>query len=456
MKTFRNIAVGLAVAAAVFGCKRQTTDVVEQGTTPLLVEDVRIASADDPNLVASKVTPTGFEVNDSISFYAVRFTNGAPNELGADATSYLNHKLYRKRTADLLFASWNGSAFVDEYFPNDGSSIDIYGFYPYRTKPTSYTNYNFPIYVDQSNASKWSYNASDLMAAKTPAIKPTAVPNKLVFNHLLSRVAININLVNFAGGSTIQAATLLGVNTHAQVNLRFYDDAKGIAGKVLSSSMPANVLPYKESVPATGYGFTYSAVVAPQDFAASKELVKLTVWDGSKATDYSLTLTSALTLESGKAYTFNLSIDRGSRPNIGVAPTITPWTTKAETGSAVKDSENKFVTTLTNVGSVSINQVTQVKVGVNGNRTFTLPATYSATGGSGGAAAVLWEFRGTGNRPMEYPFDIRTIEFLSASSASLGGVCTANPAIVLQSSDASETIAVGVTVDLTAKTVTRP
>lgn len=433
------------------GCK-QTTE--QTPATVLLVDDAQIAQPDEK---VSKVNKTGFDVGDSMAFYAVRFTGTNPNPIGADATTYLNHKLYIKRASDLLFASWDGAVFVNEYFPNDGSSIDIYGFYPYTaTAPTDYTNYNVAVRANQSGANKWDYNQSDFMAAKNPAIKPTAVPNKLVFKHLLSRMVINVNLANFPANSVVQEVKLLSVNTHTRFNLREYDATTGTVGRMLSSSIPTHVTPYVERTPATGFSYTSVAIVAPQALTANKQLGEISVWDGAKITKYNLILEQALTLEQGKEYTFSLLIDHGSRPDINIQPAITAWGTLTASGETVKSSDHKFVTSLANVGGVAIGQVTQVKVGVNGNRTFTLPATYSATAGAGGQNAVLWEFRGSGNRPIEYPFDIRTLEFLSAAGASLGGVHTASLApIQIQASDASETVAVGLNLDMTAKTFTR-
>lgn len=453
MKQISNIAglalLAMALLGALAGCKRDQNN-VQGPATALLVDDASIA------LPATKVHRTGFDAQDSIAFYAVRFTGTTPNEIAADATTYINHKLYIKRASDLLFASWNGTAFVDEYFPNDGSSIDIYGFYPYNpTAPADYTNYNFPVRANQSGASSWNYNKSDFMAAKTPSIRPTATPNKLVFNHLLSRMVVNVNLINFPAISKVQEVTILGVNTHTRLNLRAYDPATGILGQVLSSSTPTNVTPYTEPTPAVGFSHTATAIIAPQSLVSGKKVVEISVWDGAKSTKYNLTLTEDLALQSGKEHTFSLTIDQGSRPNINVNPVITAWGTLNATGEGVKASDHRFITTLSNEGGVAVGQIAQVKVGVNGNRTFTLPATFSATGGVGGAAAIMWEFRGSGNRPIDYPFEIRSIEFVSNVGASLGGKNTATPGVAINQSDASETVALGLSLDMATKTFVR-
>lgn len=440
MRSYTNIKMmAIALTAMLLGCQRTPVD--NPTGTILLVDDAKIAQGQ------SKVNATGFDTDDQIAFYAVRLVGTQSNEIGG-STTYINHELYKKRAADGLFASWDGTTFRDRHFPADGSSIDIYGFYPYSaTKPANYTSHTFTV-LDKP-ASIADYNACDFMAAKTPSISPRIAPNKLTFNHLLSRMVVNLNLVNFPITSSIKKVQILRVNKTASINLRAYDATTGIAGRVNSSSNPTDITPFSVNA-SNGFTNTWVAIVPPQTLTSNKRVIEITLSDGKKDTKYFLTLTKSLTLVSGKEHTFNLSIDPGSTKDIAIEPSITAWSAIDVAGSTIKASDHKFVTKITNPNSIAIGNVTQVKVEVNnGTRTFTLPAVYV----SGSPATVNWEFRGVGNRPIDYPFTIQSIEFLNGNTS----LCKVNSSagISIVKTDASETTAMGLNADLNAKTLTR-
>ncbi|MEG2605659.1 MAG: fimbrillin family protein [Mucinivorans sp.] len=435
----------LMVALCAMACSKTTSSEVELGTTPIQVQ------AQMADKTPSKVSETDFEENDCISFYAVKYDGATPAVIGANAATYLNNKQY-KRNGD-LFKSWDGTQFVNEYYPKDGNAVDLYGISPYSaTPPADFTAFTFAVKADQSTADKSNYLASDMLMAKAEKINPSAVPNKLIFNHVMAKIVVNVALRGF-DSYAVNEVKIVNLATSAVVDLTAYDAAKNVAGKITSVATPQNVTPFV-CTPATGFANTYMAILPAQAIASGTPVVEIKL-NTPNEDKFTLIMAADQALVSGKEHIFNITVDFGQRPVLSGVATITPWLSNSATGSQEKVSENKFLMTLTNP-IAGIDQAKTVKVGVNGNRTFTLDAKYEATAGLGGASALVFEFAGIGNRPTEYPFTITSFEALNASQATITGRIAINPAISIVWADRSETTPVGLTFNMSAHTITRP
>lgn len=446
----------MAFAAMLCGTscqKEQPVIVVEMGTVPIDVEGHLNKNTLPPPVVANQAASrvsdaAGFEQGDQISFYAVKYSGSTPNPLGQDANTYINNEVY-SRTGD-LFRSWDGAAFRDRYFPNDGSAIDIYGIYPrMATNPIDFEAYEFAVKANQTDIAH--YYASDLLMGKSPKIEPTAVPCRLIFNHLMARVVINIKLTGFESGTIVSQIRILNTSTKATVNLRAYNSATGVAGATVGVSTPLDITPNKLSTAVSGFDNTYVAVIPTQLFASGSDLIEITTSTANKD-KYTLKVgSSQLALQSSFEHIFNITVEFGGRPNLTLGnATIAPWGTTNESINGQKKSECKFVTNLTNIGAVDMSKTAWVKVGVNGNMTFTLPASYVARP----TPQIMFEFRGDGNRPNQYPFDITSLEVLQSDMTTLvGKIAVSGLQIVV--GDRSETTPLTLAYDIQNKTLTR-
>jgi hypothetical protein len=134
---------------------------------------------------ATRATLTNFEENDLMSLYAVEY-NGeevaqvqtAGNYINNEAMSYNNGRWQSDRT---LY--WNDKP------------CDFYGFYPYQpTGPMS--DVLFEVATDQSTPKSdgvlGGYEASDIMWAKAENVTRNDGSVRLQFNHMMTRVVVEI------------------------------------------------------------------------------------------------------------------------------------------------------------------------------------------------------------------------------------------------------------------------
>lgn len=404
------------------------------------VNDV-MSVQDGKQAASTRLSATAFDDGDTISMYVVKYVNGIVASLGADANTYISNQLFKR--SEGLFKSYNGTIFTRQYFPKDGSSVDIYAVHPYNVvTPTDYAAYKFAVKGDQSATSQSDYFKSDFMMAKRVNVAPTAVPNKIVFNHLLSRVVINAKATGFLDGTTISSAKLLGTATEATINLRAYDNANQVAGSVTSVAKPSTITTFTLATPTTDFDKTFVAIVPPQIWVKDAVVAEIILSNKAKQT---LKLKEAFTLVSGKEHVLNIDVSFGEQYAITDTVSIRPWGSTDAAAAAAQTSDNRFHVELTNKGSIVVGPTTMIRIGVNGNRTFELPLTKL----SGAVVNDLYfEFRGTGNRPNSYPFTINAIELVNAAGVTVVAKVAVNPVIEITKPEVTELV-----YDMSAKTI---
>ena len=118
---------------------------------------------------------TVFDEGDEVGLYVVQHAAGAEGELLANGNLHDNLKLVLRGGAWVL----DGSTQI--YFPENDDVLDFYAYWPYSetVDPTALAY----------NASESSY---DLLAAVNADVAKTSEPVKLVFDHLLALVEVNV------------------------------------------------------------------------------------------------------------------------------------------------------------------------------------------------------------------------------------------------------------------------
>lgn len=118
---------------------------------------------------------TVFDEGDEVGLYVVQHASGAEGELLASGNLHDNLKLVLRGGVWVL----DGSTQI--YFPENDNVLDFYAYWPYSetVDPTALTY----------NASESSY---DLLAAVNADVAKTSEPVKLVFDHLLALVEVNV------------------------------------------------------------------------------------------------------------------------------------------------------------------------------------------------------------------------------------------------------------------------
>lgn len=171
MKKYISIAALLLVAV---GCDNDPIEL----QTP---NEIRI----EASLGSTRATLTNFEVGDQMSLYAVEYNGDDVAEVQPSG-NYINNE-------QMVYdgSEWASSRTL--YWSD--APCDFYGFYPYQPAGSLKDVY-FEVATDQSqpsvNGVLGGYENSDLMWAKTAKVSRESGSVKLQFNHMLTRVVVDI------------------------------------------------------------------------------------------------------------------------------------------------------------------------------------------------------------------------------------------------------------------------
>ena len=161
------------------GCSKDS-NFVEQNSN-FDPNEIRI----EASLGGTRATLTNFEAGDQMSLYVVEYTGDEVAEVQPLGNYINNEKM-----------TYNGSEWESDrtlYWSN--TQCDFYGFYPYQ--PTgSLKDVYFEVAADQSQPSAdgvlGGYEASDLMWARAEKHSREDGNVKLQFNHMMTRVVVDI------------------------------------------------------------------------------------------------------------------------------------------------------------------------------------------------------------------------------------------------------------------------
>lgn len=211
-----------------------------------------------------------------------------------------------------------------QYFPQNGNGVNIYAVYPYeagQNVEVTETAATFSVQSDQS--SKDNYKASDLMVGETTS-KPvyrTTDNVTLQFKHCLSKININIKVGEGVDANDLNDAI---VTIYTRTNEATFDVQSGVITAVNSQAQASTPFVRAGNLTASGNGFEgMSAIIIPQDISAGSQFITI---DTNNQTTYRYSLPTAVNLisfESGKAYTYNLTVRKSGLTLDNT--TITDW-----------------------------------------------------------------------------------------------------------------------------------
>ena len=188
---------------------------------------------------------------------------------------------------------------------NGNQTIDITAYHPYNSQWTG-TEHTFTVQTDQyNNGNDNNYINSDLLWVAQRQ-DYTSAPIELKFGHMLSKIIVYIQGNDF--GSNV---SLCGTVTSANFNLT--------NGTVTAQNVTPSEIKVSEGATSA------AAIIIPQTVANGTKFIKVE-YNGKT---FYYTLTKNMTFESGKAYTFNLTLKETENEEDGelilVEGNITPW-----------------------------------------------------------------------------------------------------------------------------------
>lgn len=173
------------------------------------------------------------------------------------------------------------------------SAATITAYHPYNAAWTALSTQQFAVAADQSGD---GYKNSDLLYVKQSQAR-TAGDVTLTFIHKLAKVQVNLTSTSFSASDLAKATiSICNVELNTGINL---------ADGTLATASTSNV----GEIKAAENSSTAAAIVVPQTVASGKILIKVKI--GTVVYGYTLSGTGA-TFESGKVYTYNMSVTQTS------------------------------------------------------------------------------------------------------------------------------------------------
>jgi predicted heme/steroid binding protein len=217
------------------------------------------------------------------------------------------------------------------YYPMNGSPVSIYAVHPSYTSESDFT-----VAIDQRDDAL--YAASDLCYSKTTSYKK-ADWNKLTFEHLLSKIVVNItNSVNSNAISSVQ------LNACIRTSLTYPIDNSD--GYTLGPASIPNTVTLNPGA---------AAIIPPQTISEGTVLIDFTIPDVGFI-EY--TLPADVTFESGHQYTYNITV---SQTGITVTSSINPW---GSDDNSPTDPANTYTGSVTPYDrSIPLSSVTSSHIG---------------------------------------------------------------------------------------------
>lgn len=238
------------------------------------------ASTDVMSSNKSLKTGTQFDIGDTISVYV---WTGKPEELSAIVVDNALNTLSTSEDGDEVWTST-----PPMYWADASSRHYFLGVYPHQDVPNLK---KMTFSLDENNQEK-----SDLLvAANLNGITCTPTPVPLAFCHVMSRMEVNLNFVNFPTTPDSVSVRIIASKS-AVVNL--------ISRTVTASSAPDTILIPMVSVD-DNPAMSFQSVMIPQDYVNTIEVIA----DGIL---YKYKHPSNFNLRSGKFTHVNLSISKTS------------------------------------------------------------------------------------------------------------------------------------------------
>ena len=261
------------------------------GTTTRAELGIQHTSFDTGEDIFVQISITDATGNVEQDYAPIKFTSAADGVLTPPANSY-------------------------PYFPGDDRPIMVRALYPYNWASQT-TDIEQVFEVQANQAERSYYKRSDLMYAKTPEpVYKTSITDlnpyvTLTFKHKLSK--INVNLTS-ANQTLITNARVKLLNVKRKVNVNKVTGE--LAAEESVSLNPADeILLAGNAVNLT----SSSAIIVPQTVPVGKFIeIKL-----SNNDIMTYKLFDPMTFESGKSYTYNITVTESGLS--GISTTVTEW-----------------------------------------------------------------------------------------------------------------------------------
>lgn len=259
----------------------------------------------------TRAANSAWEASDAIGIYAVA-TGGTTAITGGENVSYTASEA--AETNGTSYTSFSATSGTSIALPNDGSAIDVYGYYPYTASVTPAGQaISVATQTSQKDIDWMTTNKTDKTTRGGSTTITKANPScQLLFVHSLCK--LQLNLVHGSGLTATDITTSPSVSiaelpTTATLNL--------YTGAVSSQGTPAAIAPVQMGTAETGYDASFEAIILPYTTEAA-HAVTLTL----NGKNYAFNIVSGKTFAAGNKYTYNVTVNAAG---LAISAAITPW-----------------------------------------------------------------------------------------------------------------------------------
>lgn len=253
----------------------------------------------------TRATDRAFETNDRISIYAYETDN--PTEMVVEGVT------------NILQPDGTWIPATPMQWKDDATAHDFIGVYPEKGDIGDFTNESITLGDNMA--------ANDLLIATATGRKAAGGAVPLTFDHVMSRVTVNLTFNENMGTAPTVDKVVLRCRLTGSVNY----SAKTVQASGTAADMAMTPV-------ASG---TFRAVALPQTLAATEPMIVITI----AGRDYSFAHTDALALEPGKNRTINLTVSGTAPEDLTVSLggiTINDWgNSQTLEGGEAKPTDNE-------------------------------------------------------------------------------------------------------------------
>lgn len=216
------------------------------------------------------------------------------------------------------------------YFPKTGNSVNIFALHTNATLadntfPVSQLTHT--VAINQKNTDdNDGYAKSDLVYAKSTAVERTSGQVPLTFNHLLSKVEVILKEGNGVAGflSNLNSLKIMNTKLNAQFTLAkdkpsYGKNAEHPDGILISADGDVTEISIDKGVTTGVDNILNEAIIVPQTLAAATPFIQIKLSAGGV---FTYKLESETTFESGKKYTYTITVNL---TGLTVTSSISPW-----------------------------------------------------------------------------------------------------------------------------------
>lgn len=234
-----------------------------------------------------------------------------------------------------------------QYYPTDDSKLDFYALHG-NFVPGAFTDTAFPtsaivhsVEADQSGTDMKAYAKSDLLYAVKKGVTRSKDAVELTFYHMLSKVEVVLKSGNGTPDLTDAVVTIVGTKLKADFtpdkSATMTDQAAradmiGITGDN-NNAAPITIRTVTTNNFDTNNEYGEAVVLPKQTLNADDSFIQVEL--GNAVFTYKIPAGETLTLESGKKYTYKITVNQ---TGLTVTSKIEDWTSEvAKEGDAVMD-----------------------------------------------------------------------------------------------------------------------